>query len=196
VALLKRFFSNSGLTRYEVRVKLGVLDELAAEVFALIVFLCDDLLQLKPAATSNPATTTTTSAAVRFFNIATNLPMELQMILCHRVVGSMKQNILHNNSEAAFHSLAVMLLFSSQLESGFQHYRIICCFSFPPPVLWVFFLFHFVFVLKQQKPPNLVHSPLFTTTTTRRPQTIRQAAFSENASALAKRLNAASDSRE
>jgi len=29
-------------------VKLGVLDALAAEVFALTVFLCDDLLQLKP----------------------------------------------------------------------------------------------------------------------------------------------------
>jgi len=33
-------------------VGLGVLDELAAAVFALTVFLCDDLLQLKPA--SNP----------------------------------------------------------------------------------------------------------------------------------------------
>ena len=72
------------------------------------------------------------------------------MILCHRVVGSMKQNILHNNSEAAFHSLAVMLLFSSQLESGFQHYRIICCFSLPPPVLWVFFLFFFSKVFASQ----------------------------------------------
>ena len=84
-----------------------MLDELAAEVFALTVFLCDDLLQLKPAST--PA------AATRFFAIAKRLPMELQMILCHCVVGSMKQNILHKDSEAAFHSLAKVLL-ASQSE--------------------------------------------------------------------------------
>jgi len=35
--------------------------------------------------------------------------MELQMILCHRAVGSMKQNVL-KDSEAAFHSLARILL--------------------------------------------------------------------------------------
>ena len=85
--------------------KLGVLDALAAEVFALTVFLCDDLLQLKPTLT----TTITASAASRFFTIASKLPMELQMILCHRVVGSMKQNILHKDSEVAFKSLACNL---------------------------------------------------------------------------------------
>jgi len=76
---------------------------LAAKVFALTVFLCDGLLQPKPPALiSNPA--------VRFFTIASKLPMELQMILCHRVVGSMKQNILLKDSEAAFQSLARILL--------------------------------------------------------------------------------------
>ena len=83
--------------------KFGVLDKLAAEVFALTVFLCDDLLQLTPApvTSSNPAT-----AVTRFFTIISKLPMELQMVLCHRVVGSTKQNILHNDSELAFKSLA------------------------------------------------------------------------------------------
>ena len=42
--------------------------------------------------------------------IAAKLPMELQMILCHRAVGSMKQNILRKDSEAAFKSLARILL--------------------------------------------------------------------------------------
>ena len=88
---------------------LGVLDELAAAVFALTVFLCDDLLQLKTAATLSPAT----AAATRFFTIIKRLPMELQMILCHRAVGSMKQNILHKDSEVAFKSLARIFLFSS-----------------------------------------------------------------------------------
>jgi len=100
VSLLERFVANPALTRHEVRVKLGMLDAQAAEVFALTVFLCDDLLQLKPAS-HLPST--------RFFFIITKLPMELQMILCRRVVGSMKQNILRKDSEAAFKSLARVL---------------------------------------------------------------------------------------
>ena len=38
MAVLERFIDNLVQTRHEVRVKLGVLDELAAEVFALTVF--------------------------------------------------------------------------------------------------------------------------------------------------------------
>ena len=109
MSLLERFLAIPAKTRYEVCVKLGVLNELVAEVFALTVFLCDDLLQLKPASLSADV------AATRFFTIAFQLPMELQMILCHRAVGSMKQNILSKDSEAAFKSLARILL-SSQLE--------------------------------------------------------------------------------
>jgi len=86
-------------------VKLGVLKELAAEVFALTVFLCDELLQLKPASHSAAAT----ASATQFFTISSKLPMELQMILCHRAVGSMKQNILPKDSEAAFKDLARIL---------------------------------------------------------------------------------------
>jgi len=97
--------TDPALTRHELRVKLGVLDELATEVFALIVFLCDDLLQLKPA--SPPATAAT---ALRFFAIAKRLPMELQMILCYHVVGSTKQNIPRKYSEIAFKVLARILL--------------------------------------------------------------------------------------
>ena len=105
-SLLERFMADPMQTRHEVRVKLGVLDELAAEVFALAVFLCDDLLQLKGIFTIKPAA----AAAVCFFAVAKRLPMELQMILCHLAVGSRKQNILHKDSEAAFKSLARILL--------------------------------------------------------------------------------------
>jgi len=59
-----------------------VLDNLAAEVFAVIVFLCDGLLQIKTS-TNPPA-----GGATRFFVIATRLPLEVQMILCRRAVGS------------------------------------------------------------------------------------------------------------
>jgi len=73
VSLLERFLANPVLTRYQVRVELGLLDKLAAELFALIVFLCDNLLQLKsalaPTTSSNQA-----PAAVRFFTITSKLP--------------------------------------------------------------------------------------------------------------------------
>ena len=71
-SLLERFLANPAQTRRELRVKL------AAERYALIVFLCDGLLKLKPApSSSNPA-------AVRFFTITKRLPMELQMasVMC------------------------------------------------------------------------------------------------------------------
>jgi len=106
VSVLERFIADPAQTRHELRVKL-VPEELAAEVFALAVFLCDELLQLKPAPLASANATT---AAFRFFTIIKRLPMELQMILCHRVVGSMRQNILRKDSEAAFKSLAKVLL--------------------------------------------------------------------------------------
>jgi len=105
VSVLEKFIANPAQTRHELRVKLGVPDALAAEVFALTVFLCDELLQPKPVPHL---------AATRFFAIAAKLPMELQMILCHRVVGSMKQNILRMDSEAAFKSLTRILPLDSQ----------------------------------------------------------------------------------
>ena len=73
VSLLERFIANPALTRHELRVKLGVLDALAAEVFALTVFLCDDLLQLKPAS-HLAAIPDHAAAAIRFFTIASKLP--------------------------------------------------------------------------------------------------------------------------
>ena len=116
VALLERFIANPAQTRCELRGKLGLLDEMSAEIFALVVFLCDDLLQFKPVpvlaplASTNPAAATAAIAAItgplQFFGIAIQLPMELQIILCRRAVGSMKQNIFHKDSEAAFKSLA------------------------------------------------------------------------------------------
>ena len=97
------------MTRHELCVKLGVLDEVAAEVFTLTVFLCDDLHQLKPAlasASSNPA-------ATRFFAIMRRLPMELQMIVSHFAVGSMKRNILR---QVVFIVIFILIIFGSEQE--------------------------------------------------------------------------------
>jgi len=97
VTLLERFKENPE-TRHAVRVELGCLDELAAEVFALVVFVSDGLLQIKD--------TTPPSPAARFFSIARRLPLELQVILCFRQVGSDKEIISGRKSEVAFKELA------------------------------------------------------------------------------------------
>jgi len=104
VTLLERFRRDSAQTRHAVRVELGLLDEAAAEVFALVVFVSDGLLQVKD---------TTPSPAARFFSIVAQLPLELQMVLCYRVVGSPKEIIPGKESEAAFKELARRLVWSS-----------------------------------------------------------------------------------
>jgi hypothetical protein len=109
VALLERLNDNPSQTRHEIRVELGLIDELAAELFALTVFLCDDFMRLKePSTASSPDAT----GAFRFFKIAKKLPMELQMVLCHRVFGSSKENIKSKDSEPAFKRLAATTLTS------------------------------------------------------------------------------------
>ena len=47
VTLLERFKSDATKTKHAMRVELGLLDELAAEMFALVVFVSDGLLQVK-----------------------------------------------------------------------------------------------------------------------------------------------------
>ena len=97
VTLLERFQSDTAKTRHAVRVELGLLDELAGEMFALVVFVSDGLLQIKD---------TTPSPAARFFKIAAQLPLELQMVLYFRQVGSAKEIISGKDSELAFKELA------------------------------------------------------------------------------------------
>ena len=47
VTLLERFKENPVETRHAMRVELGLIDEVAAEMFALVVFVSDGLLQIK-----------------------------------------------------------------------------------------------------------------------------------------------------
>ena len=98
-SLLEKFRANRWRTREEVRVELGWYRG-PAGVFALVVFVCDDLLAINLA----------TSSATRFFRIAQHLPLELQMMVCLRVAGSMKTHIRHEDREAAFKDLAQVLL--------------------------------------------------------------------------------------
>ena len=97
VTLLERIKSDPARTRHAMRVEVGWYDEAAAEMFALVVFVSDGLLQVND---------TTTTPAARFFAIARRLPLELQMLLCFRLVGSGKEIIRGKGSEVAFKELA------------------------------------------------------------------------------------------
>jgi len=102
--LLKRFQENSVKTRQAVRLKIGWYDEAAADMFALMVFVSDGLLRIND---------TTPSPTARYFSIAAQLPLELQVVLCHHLVGSPKEIIAGKESEAAFRFLAKRILWSS-----------------------------------------------------------------------------------
>jgi len=62
-----------------------------------VVYVSDGLLQINDA---------TPSPAARYFTITSQLPLELQMVLCFRVVGSAKEIITGKESELAFKELA------------------------------------------------------------------------------------------
>jgi len=93
--LLERFKENPVETRHTTRVELGLLNELAAEMFAVVIFVSDGLLQIKDI-----------THAARFFKIATQLPLELQMVLCFHVIGSAKEIVPGKEREMAFKELA------------------------------------------------------------------------------------------
>ena len=103
VTLLERFQESPNETRHQVRLEIEWYNEAAAEMFALVVFVSDGFLQINE----------TTTPAARFFSIARRLPLELQMIICHLVMGSPKEIISGKDSEVAFKSLTKRLAWSS-----------------------------------------------------------------------------------
>jgi len=100
--LLENFRETPEDSRHEVRARTGWYVAPAAEVFALMVFTSDGLLGLRQRHLN--------SAVSKFFSIASQLPMELQMVLCYRLVGSRKCNIPVKDCEVAFKKLAKKLI--------------------------------------------------------------------------------------
>ena len=100
--LLEKFKEDPDGTRFRVRMELGYFIDLAAATFAVVVFVSDGLLDL-------PRKVQDTTPASRFFRIACELPLELQMVLCYRVVGSSQEIIAGKDSETAFRKLATVL---------------------------------------------------------------------------------------
>ena len=122
VTLLERFKRNPVRTRHEVRVELGFREKMAAEIYALVVFVSDGLLCVRGATTTTTTiaatppvaagvahdtfTTVSTAGAARFFKIAERLPLELQMMLCNIVLGFREDIISSNLTEVEFRDLA------------------------------------------------------------------------------------------
>ena len=73
------------------------------DLFAVTVLICDRYLQ--------PQYHPEQKSALRFFRIASRLPLELQMILCNRAGGSMKNNI--SGLQAELSIVKVLKFFSS-----------------------------------------------------------------------------------
>jgi len=101
-ALLRRYRADPQRTRQELRLELGYREALAADLFALVVFLCDDFLAVATSATCN--------SVVPFFRMTTRLPMELQMMVCCRAFGSLQPHILSSLCEASFRALTSLFL--------------------------------------------------------------------------------------
>ena len=89
-------------------------DSYIAKTFATIIFLCDGLLSFSPLSQEEeqlePARSLLRSNSRRFLHIAQCLPMELQMVLCHRLYLSERDLISRKLSEPAFKKLTKELL--------------------------------------------------------------------------------------
>jgi len=67
-------------------------------MFSLVVFHADDYLAL--------TRDEEMSLAGRFFKITSRLPLEIQMVICHRMYGSTESIVISRDSEPGFHWLA------------------------------------------------------------------------------------------
>ncbi len=88
--LIQRFLADPEKARAKLRFALGYSASLAAGLFVNVVFVSDGYLKSGVA------------DEARFFNIAAQLPIELQMLLCNRVYGLSRTLIPYADSEAAF----------------------------------------------------------------------------------------------
>jgi hypothetical protein len=104
--LLALFKAHPKETQFRLRLKLGLPSVVAASWFAHVVFVSDGLLQPRAA---DP---TQDQGAQRFVRLAQRLPLELQMVLCNRIVGLPKDYVSQSETDGALcylaHSLNVL----------------------------------------------------------------------------------------
>ena len=108
--LLREFMEHPVAVRQRIRIELGLVKALAGDLFATMVLFCDHYYALQlsesgPLASHQGELQFKLAGARRFFGVAQRLPMELQMVLCHRVYGSAIDSVLSTHSEPAFQRL-------------------------------------------------------------------------------------------
>ena len=109
----------------------GAPDRHSAELFALVVFVSDGYFALKKDKTPKS----------RFLAMVTQLPMEVQMLVCNRLFRSSRLFVTAANTELAMKALVrVNFLFFCFLFSSHS--------PFPPPFSFFFFFLETESLLK------------------------------------------------
>jgi len=137
VKLLEGYHWHPEAVTHRVRLDLGIQEAQVAELFAHVVFVCDEYLTVVPQQQqqqqqqqSPPAVTVKGQwkergmgvekdkereavrqekmKAARFFMLVSRLPMELQMVVCNLAHDSPRLSVLTQESERAFKSLALV----------------------------------------------------------------------------------------
>ena len=101
--LFKRFKADRELVIFQLNIELEPANK-PALLFAMLAFLEDGLLKLKRTRRSNPA-----HNKLRFFKMALQLPIEVQMLLCYRVYELDDEYIPNKMALAAFKKFGAAL---------------------------------------------------------------------------------------
>jgi len=107
IKLLDRLEQAPQLTAFRLRVEDGDTVSLAAEMFAVIVLVCDDYLTFRDLAARSAALEDRLARWRRFLLTASALPMEVQMLLCRRAYGDGGSNLLSKDSELGFKNVVL-----------------------------------------------------------------------------------------
>jgi len=106
-AILEGFHRNEGLARHQARLEIGPgpFDARWLDTYAIMIFISDGLLQMCAV-----LTLVVRQDTGRFFGMGQRLPLDLQMVLCRRLVGSGRAVIAVADAEPAFQHLASQFL--------------------------------------------------------------------------------------
>ena len=103
LVLIKQLYERPISIRHYCRMKIRFNASVIADTFSLVVFFCDGFVKTTKIVNE---TTFREMKIMRFFTIASRLPIELQMLLCNRTHDSVKDTVLTEVSEGALQSLA------------------------------------------------------------------------------------------
>jgi len=103
VGMLAAYQADPAATRHRLRLELGLIKKDIASDFACAVFICDGYLEV--------SLLHQMGKAARFLSIIARLPLELQMLLCHRRRASSRSVVLAEDTEAALRAIIWSLPF-------------------------------------------------------------------------------------